>query len=132
MEKNKQTDLEKDYNIPNPLKFVTKDSGKREEYSSGMCRDLQEGKPRYDLITPLNCPKDSSMLYRWAMLMERGMSKYGYRNWELANSEEELLRFKQSAIRHFVQWMNQWDTEEDHAAAIFFNIQAYEWLRNKR
>ena len=96
-----------------------------------MRRDLQDGKPRFDLITPLNCSKDSSMLYRWAMLMERGMSKYGSRNWELANSEEELLRFKQSAIRHFMQWMNDWDSEEDHAAAVFYNIQAFEWLNNK-
>lgn len=111
--------------------FETKDSGKREEYGSGMVRDLQNGKPRFDLITPLTCSKDSSMLYRWAMLMERGMSKYGYRNWERANSEEELLRFKQSALRHMMQWMNDWDTEEDHAAAVMFNIQAYEWLKEK-
>jgi hypothetical protein len=30
--------------------FVTKDSGKREEYESGMRRDVQEGKARPDLI----------------------------------------------------------------------------------
>jgi len=112
-------------------KFILKDSGKRLEYESGMTRDLQDGKPRFDLMTPLNCSKEGSMLYRWAMLMEKGMSKYGYRNWEKANSEEELLRFKQSAMRHFFQWMNEWDSEEDHAAAILFNIQAYEWLREK-
>lgn len=131
MEADKQTDLEKDYKIPNPTKFVTKDSGKRQEYSSGMKRDLQDGKPMFDLCNPLGCPKEANMYYRWAMLMERGMTKYGYRNWELANSKDELIRFKQSAARHFQQWLNGWDSEEDHAAAVFFNIQAFEWLRNK-
>ncbi len=113
------------------MEFVTKDSGARQEYASGMRRDLQDNKPRFDLITPLNCPKDANMLWRWAMLLERGMSKYGYRNWELANSEEELIRFKASAARHFQQWLNGYDSEEDHAAAIMFNIQAYEWLKRK-
>jgi hypothetical protein len=32
------------------MTYTTKDSGKREEYKSGMRRDTQEGKPRYDLI----------------------------------------------------------------------------------
>ena len=65
------------------------------------------------------------------MLMARGERKYGERNWEKANSEEELLRFKASANRHFEQWLNGYDTEEDHAAAILFNIQAYERLKEK-
>jgi hypothetical protein len=121
-----------EFGIKNPIRhYETKDSGKRQEYKSGMNRDLQEGKPRFELITPLNCSKESSMLYRWAMLMERGMTKYGYRNWEKANSEEELQRFKQSAMRHFMQWINDWDKDEDHASAVMFNIQAYEWLRGK-
>lgn len=113
------------------MEFETKDSGKREEYNSGMVRDTQEGKPMYDLCVPLDCPKEASMYYRWAMLMARGMAKYGYRNWEKANSEAELQRFKASAFRHMMQWFNEWDTSEDHAAAVFFNIQAYEWLKNK-
>ena len=110
------------------MKFQTKDSGKRQEYESGMRRDLQDGKPRYDLIIPLG--SKYSMLKRWAELLERGMSKYGYRNWEKANSEEELLRFKSSAFRHFIQWF-EGETDEDHAAATFFNIQAYEHIKEK-
>lgn len=116
---------------PPTRSFVTKDSGKRQEYASGMKRDLQDGKPCFDLCNPLDCPKDANMYYRWAMLMERGKVKYGYRNWEKADSEEELVRFKQSAARHFQQWLNNWDSEEDHAAAVFFNVQAYEWLKDK-
>ncbi len=108
--------------------FTTKDSGKRQNYKSGMVRDIQEGKPRYDLIIPLGSKRH--LLKRWAELMERGMAKYGYRNWEKANSEEEMLRFKASAWRHFMQW-NDGETDEDHAAAVLFNINAYEYLKEK-
>lgn len=108
--------------------FITKDSGQRQEYDSGMRRDIQEGKPRYDLVIPLDMKEH--MLKRWAMLLERGMAKYGYRNWELANSPEEMIRFQSSAFRHFVQWMDG-EEDEDHAAAVFFNIQAYEYLKEK-
>lgn len=109
-------------------KFITKDSGKRQEYNSGMRRDVQGGKPRYDLIVPLNCEKD--MLTRWAELMDRGQKKYGYRNWELANSEEELIRFKASAFRHFMQWFKCME-DEDHASAVYFNIQCAEYVKEK-
>ena len=111
-------------------KYITKDSGKRQNYKSGMRRDLQEGKARFDLLIPENQKYNETMLYRWAMLMERGMSKYGYRNWEKANSKEELIRFKQSAFRHFMQWFSDED-DEDHSSAILFNLNAYEWLKEK-
>jgi len=110
--------------------FKTKDSGKRVDYDSGMRRDIQDGKPRFDLIIPHGQPYEETVLYRWAMLMERGMSKYGYRNWEKANTEEELIRFKQSAIRHFMQWISG-EIDEDHVAATLFNLNAYEWLKRK-
>jgi alanine racemase len=110
--------------------FVTKDSGKRQEYKSGMRRDLQDGKPRFDLLIPADQKYGETLLFRWAMLMERGMAKYGNRNWEKANSQEELDRFKQSAIRHFMQWFSG-EEDEDHAAAILYNVNAFEWLRSK-
>lgn len=108
--------------------FQTKDSGARQEYKSGMRRDLQKGKPRYDLIIGIG--HENNMLKRWAELMERGMDKYGYRNWELADSEEEYIRFKASAFRHFIQWFEDED-DEDHGAAVFFNINAAEFLKEK-
>jgi hypothetical protein len=112
------------------MKYKTKDSGKRVNYNSGMVRDIQEGKPRFDLIMPEYVPYNEQLLYRWAMLMERGMTKYGYRNWEKADSKEELDRFRQSAFRHFIQWFCGLE-DEDHAAAIMFNINAYESLKWK-
>jgi hypothetical protein len=105
------------------MKYITKDSGVRKEYESGMRRDSTEGKPRYDLIY-------EPMLTRWAELMARGAEKYGQRNWELANSEEEMNRFKASAWRHFVQW-SRGDIDEDHIAAVFFNLSAYEMVKEK-
>jgi hypothetical protein len=111
-------------------KFITKDSGKRQEWNSGMRRDIQEDKPRFDLITPLCVKYSESMLYRWAMLMNRGAVKYGDRNWEKANSQEELDRFKASAFRHFMQWMAGED-DEDHASAVMFNLSGAEMVKQK-
>lgn len=98
--------------------FVTKDSGKRVDYISGMRRDTDENKPRYDLIW-------IPMLTRWADLMARGAVKYGENNWQLANSKKEANRFRASAFRHFIQWMNG-ELDEDHAVAVMFNLTAYE------
>jgi len=103
--------------------FITKDSGKRKDFSSGMNRDTDDGKPRYDLIY-------QPMIKRLAELHARGVAKYGARNWELANSQEELLRFKASAFRHFMQWFND-EIDEDHASAVEFNINAVEMLKEK-
>jgi len=112
------------------MTYITKDSGKRQEYNSGMKRDIQDGKPRFDLIIPVGIPYNETMLYRLAMLMERGMSKYGYRNWEKANSEEEMIRFKASAIRHFMQWFSG-EEDEDHMAAAIFNMSCFETIKFK-
>lgn len=111
-------------------KYTTKDSGKRLKYSSGMIRDVQDGKPRFDLIIPKDFPYNETMLYRWADLLSRGMTKYGYRNWERAETEEELIRFKDSTFRHFIQWFCGMD-DEDHAAAVLFNIQGVEYVKYK-
>lgn len=112
-------------------RYETKDSGARSEYASGMVRDTQEGKPRFHLMLPLGVPFDEQMLTRLAALMERGMDKYGWRNWEKADSDEELIRFKESAFRHFVQWLTGED-DEDHAAAVMFNVIAAETVEYKR
>ena len=111
-------------------KYITKDSGKRQNYDSGMRRDLQDNKPMFDLIIPLNQKFDHTLLYRWAMLMERGIKKYGFRNWEKANSVEELARFKSSAFRHLIQALSGED-DEDHFSAICFNLNSIVYLMDK-
>lgn len=105
------------------MEFETKDSGERVDFDSGMRRDIDTGKPRYDLIPP-------KMLKRLAELYARGAVKYGDRNWELANSPEELQRFKASAWRHFMQW-NMGEVDEDHLIGTVWNLFAYETIREK-
>lgn len=110
--------------------YVTKDSGKREEYDSGMVRDTQDGKPRFDLLVPRDVPYSDQFLTRVAGLLGRGAEKYSDRNWEKAGGNEELERFKSSAFRHFFQWLND-ESDEDHAAAVVFNLLAYETIKWK-
>jgi len=103
--------------------WTTKDSGVRAEYPSGMVRDTDKGKPRYDLI-PI------PILKRWAELAARGAEKYGDNNWMKANSQEELFRFAASALRHMFQWLDG-DDDEDHAAAVLWNVAAAEIIKEK-
>ena len=103
--------------------FATKDSGKRTEFKTGMVRDVQDDKPRYDLI-------DRAFLKRWAALMARGAEKYGEENWRNAGTEEELKRFEASALRHMFQYL-EGDREEDHAVAVAFNLAGAEMVRTK-
>jgi hypothetical protein len=110
--------------------WVTKDSGKREEYDSGMVRDTQEGKPRYDLLVPSGVPYAHQFLTRVANLLARGAEKYSDRNWEQAAGSAELDRFQSSALRHLMQWVTG-ETDEDHAAAVVFNLLAYETIKWK-
>lgn len=104
--------------------YITKDSGARQDFDSGMRRDILKGKPRFDLIWQPG-------IKRIAELYGRGAEKYGDRNWELANTVEEMERFKGCAYRHFYQWFNNENPEEDHMAAICFNIFAAEMVKKK-
>ena len=109
-------------------KFITKDTGHHKQFKSGMNREIDEGKPRFDLILPNKQKLENTLLYRWAMLMERGAIKYDERNWEKSNSIEELERFKSSAFRHFIQAIKGVEDGEDHFAAVCFNINAIVFL----
>jgi len=105
------------------MTWETKDSGQRQEFPTGMRRDVQIDKPRYDLV-------DWPMIKRWAELMQRGALKYGEHNWKKAGTSEELERFKASALRHMVQWFNE-EIDEDHASACYFNIAGAEMVKEK-
>lgn len=112
-----------------PEDFDVKDSGERQHFTSGMVRDTQEGKVDYTRVL------DGPMFDRWAAHVTKAEKKYpdiapGVANWTLASGEEELVRFKKSAFRHFRQWLRG-DTDEDHAAAVLFNINGYEYVRER-
>lgn len=101
-----------------------KDSGERVEFDSGMMRDSGD-KTRYDLVF------DGPMFERWAEHLTAGARKYTARNWMLADGDEEYERFRQSAVRHFVQWLRG-DQDEDHAAAVIFNINGAEYVAEEQ
>jgi hypothetical protein len=104
--------------------FVTKDSGERQQFTSGMQRDTQKGKTLFHLVY------DGPLFKRWAELLTRGAEKYSEGNWMKANGPEELKRFKASAARHFAQWYYD-ETDEDHAAAVIFNMNGAEFVKGK-
>lgn len=106
-----------------------KDSGQRTEYSNGMVREVSD-KPAFHLLLPRDIPYDEQMLTRFATLMQKGAKKYAPRNWELGVGEAELERAKESAHRHMMQYLCG-ETDEDHAAAVFFNIMQAEYIRYK-
>lgn len=150
--------------------FVTKDSGERQEFKSGMVRDTQNGKLRHDLSFdgPLfwslfgdtkfkTLVKAAESWYtcggldaaarvvhaladlegglfvvvdRHAALMMRGAVKYSEKNWMKANGEEELKRFVISFCHHLKQYLNG-ETDEDHMAALYFNMNGAEFVREK-
>lgn len=111
--------------------YITKDSGEREQLAGGMVRDTTEGKVSFSLIFK------GPLLRRWAELLTRGATKYGRHNWLLGvhsdsgpAREETRERFLDSAARHFVQWL-EGDRTEDHAAAVIFNMNGYEAMRDE-
>jgi len=115
--------------LGSPAGFVVKDSGVRKIFTSGMVRDTEENKTDYTAIL------DGPMFDRWAAHLTKAKAKYpdiapGTANWTLAAGVEEQIRFKKSAFRHFRQWMRG-DVDEDHAAALMFNINGYEYVTEK-
>lgn len=90
-----------------------KDSGQREEFSTGAVRDSREGKGRYDLIPVI-------ALKRVAAVYEKGASKYSARNWETGINQS---RCYDSALRHLMQYAEGL-RDEDHLAQAAFNVLA--------
>lgn len=107
-----------------------KDSGQRKEFASGMVRDIESDKPAFELLFPLDVPYDKQMVTRVADHLRKGAKKYSRRNWEKANSTEEMERALAAAIRHLIQLLTG-ETDEDHAAAAITNLIFAETMRYK-
>ncbi len=91
-----------------------KDSGVREEFSTGSQRDTRDGKGRFDLVP-------AYALTRLARHYEAGARKYQDRNWEKG---QPLSRYLDSMIRHSFKFLGG-SRDEDHLAAIAWNALAY-------
>lgn len=151
--------------------FSLKDSGQRQQFASGMVREPQEDKLRYDLafdgplfwamfhggkydgvvraaqdwyeyhgvqraakvIFELALITDGGLwaiLDRYTVLMMKGALKYSEHNWLKAEGEAELNRFIASFCRHFAKYLRE-ETDEDHLAAAFFNLNGAEYVLGK-
>jgi len=97
-----------------------KDSGAREEFSTGAVRDTGAGKGRFDLLPyyPLE---------RLARHYENGARKYDDNNWRKGIP---LKRYKESALRHLLKAVEGF-TDEDHWAAAMWNIAGYLWTEKE-
>lgn len=104
--------------------FVITDSGAREQFDSGMVRDTEDGKLDYSLVL------DGPMLKRWAAHLTKGAKKYAPRNWMKAAGQAEYDRFKRSFLRHAIAYL-EGERDEDHAAAMIFNINGMEYVRDQ-
>jgi len=104
------------------MDYKIKDSKKRKVFSTGMVRD-SEDKVLYSLV-PL------WMLDRFAEHLTKGAKKYKKRNWEKACTPEELDRFIDSAWRHWIQLLENEQTE-DHFSALIFNLCGAEHVKSK-
>lgn len=114
-QKNIEKEPEKSVNHHSNMinEFQTLDSGKREVFNGGAQRDIQDGKPRFDLIPPL-------ALKRVADLYSRGAKKYDEWNW---SKSMPYSRLYSSGFRHLMQFA-MGDKTEDHLSAVVFNILA--------
>lgn len=106
------------------------DSGERQTYASGSMRDPSTGKIKWSRIT------FGPMMRRWAQHLTTAEAKYpdaapGLPNFMLISTPEEFERYKESAFRHFMSWFHG-ETDEDHASAVFFNINGVEIIKEKR
>lgn len=71
------------------------------------------------------------MFERWAKHLTVSAESHGGKyNWMNADTEQDLQRFREGAARHFEQWLNG-ENAEDHAAAILFNINGAEYVRER-
>lgn len=114
--------------------FVVKAGGPQIVGAGGMVRSSATDKTDFTLAV------DGAMFERWAEHLTRATQPrgdfpgYPKRNWLRAKDgtpEEKaatMERARESALRHLIQWYRG-DTDEDHAAAVFFNINVHETVK---
>ncbi len=104
-------------------KFMIKDSGKRQKLP-GMVRDVTDDKIDYTLVL------DGPLIERLARHLTDGAKKYSKRNWMGAHTQAEYDRFRESLLRHLIQYLRG-DSDEDHFAAIVFNLNGMEYVKER-
>jgi len=97
--------------LPDKFEANLQDTGIHLKKKSGALREKNEGKGRFDLMSPY-------ALMRVARIHEKGSKKYSPRNWEKG------MRFSlyvDAALRHIIKYMMGM-TDEDHLAQAVWNL----------
>lgn len=103
----------------------------RTVFPGGGVRDGRAAeKPRFDLLFPKLQPYELQLMTRWAEWMRLGAQKYADRNWEEFQSPEALAHAEASLGRHYAAFAAG-RTDEDHAAAIVFNVMCIEYVKQR-
>lgn len=98
--------------------YEIKDSGERQEFSTGAVRDKKDGKGRFDLLPPRT-------IRALAIHYQKGGLKYLPRNWEQGIPIGEFI---DSGLRHIFDYV-EGKTDENHLIAAIWNLcGAYETL----
>jgi len=95
-------------------KPIIKDSGKRQEFSTGSVRDIQEGKGRFDLLPYFT-------LWELAKHYEGGAKKYSDDNWRKG---QPLTRYFDSCQRHLAKAAMGYE-DEPHIIAALWNLACF-------
>lgn len=103
-----------------PVFTEVKDSGTRQEFSTGSRRDSQDGKARFSLVP-------SGPLTRLAMHYTNGARKYGDGNWMLGQPASQFI---DSMGRHF-EAVKLGKLDEDHLAAVAWNAFALMYFQDR-
>ena len=111
-----------------PKKFEIKDEDNLVEFPSGLKRSDDTGKPDFTLTMSSMLPYEEQLWYRFAAHMTKAAKAKGARNWENADSQEDIERFKAGLMRHVLQYLNDLE-DEDHAAAICFALMGIEHIK---
>lgn len=97
--------------LSDKFKFGLNDNGVHNKMKSGALRETNEGKGRFDLMSPY-------ALLRVARIHEKGSKKYSPRNWEKGM---RFSLFVDAAFRHIIKYMMGM-TDEDHLAQAVWNL----------
>lgn len=83
----------------------------KQHFKTGSQRDTNNGKPRFDLMTPF-------IKKRLGELLRKGAEHYGANNWLLGQPSS---RYWESFTRHSQKY-EMGETDEDHLSAMIWNL----------
>lgn len=120
--------------IPNELFDRVMDDGKNTNFIQAFRYWQETGDGAADVIRvliQLDCAGDTLEFFkRVADLMARGAEKYDEWNWQKGKDGVVYERYFRSADRHFKQYLLG-DRTEDHAVAIYFNLNGRIYVANQ-